>query len=65
MKLITIPVFVERYFDEACRPSEFTVRRWLREGKLPGRKISGEWYVDEHLWLAAGDPLVERVLEAG
>lgn len=65
MKLVTIPIFLERHFDPACAPSEFTVRRLLRESKLPGRKVGGEWYVDEHLWLADGDPLVERVLEAG
>lgn len=65
MKLITIPVWRERYFDEVCAPSEFTARRLLREGKLPGKKVGGEWFIDEHIWLADGDPLVERVLEAG
>lgn len=65
MKLITIPVFRQRYFDESCAPAELTVRRWLREGKVAGRKVGGEWFIDEHLWLADGDRLVERVLKAG
>lgn len=65
MKLITIPVFRDRYFDESSRPHELTVQRWLRDGKLTGRKIGKAWFVDEHAWLANGDPLVERVLETG
>lgn len=39
------------------------MRRWLNDGKLPGRKIGGTWYVDEHAWLADGNELVLRVLE--
>jgi len=52
-----------KYFDTESRPAEVTVRRWLSTGKLPGRKIGGTWYVDEHAWLADGDELVLRVLE--
>lgn len=24
--------------------SEYTVRRWTREGRLPARRIGGRWY---------------------
>lgn len=24
-----------------------TIRRWLREGKIPGKKIAGTWFVPE------------------
>lgn len=44
------------------RPAEITVRRWLNEGKVPGRKVGGTWYVDEHAWMANGNDLVLRVL---
>lgn len=62
MHLMTPQKWVEKYFDDGSRPSEMTVRRWLSTEKLPGRKIGGTWYVDEHAWLADGDELVLRVL---
>lgn len=65
MKLMLATEWTEKYFSEASRPAEITVMRWLRDGNLPGRKVGGRWYVDEHAWLAAGDDLVQRVLEAG
>ena len=65
MKLLKANCWVEKYFDRASQPSEITVLRWLRDGKLPGRKVGGKWYVDEHAWLAGDDDLVQRVLGAG
>lgn len=62
MRLIAVEPFLDKYFAEDSRPSERTLRRWLRTDKLPARKVGGTWYVDEDLWLADGDPLVERVL---
>lgn len=61
MKLIPLETFRERYFGEP-RPAEITLRRWAKTGKIPARKVGGEWYVDEAMWLADGDHLVERVL---
>jgi hypothetical protein len=43
---------------------ETTLRRWMQSGALPARKIGGSWFIDEHAWLAGGDDLVQRVLEA-
>jgi len=63
MRLITIPKWRERHFEEGSAPDEVTVRRWLRTGKLAGKKVGGTWYVDESEWLADGDELVRRVLE--
>lgn len=63
MRLMTIPDWSEKYFSERSRPSEQTVRRWLKSGALAGRKVGGAWYVDEHVWLADGDDLVLRVLQ--
>jgi hypothetical protein len=50
MHLMTPQQWAEKYFDEGSRPSEVTLRRWLNEGKVPGRKVGGTWYVDEHAW---------------
>jgi len=65
LKLMTAPAWAEKYFDEASRPAEITISRWLRSGKIPARKVGGTWYVDEHAWLAGQDDLVRRVLDAG
>ncbi|MGQ4661295.1 helix-turn-helix domain-containing protein [Lysobacter sp. F6437] len=65
MKLLKANAWADKYFGEESRPAEITVMRWLRDGKIPGRKVGGTWYVDEHAWLADGDPLVQQVLEAG
>lgn len=65
MLLIEAHAWVAKYFAPESPPSEITVRRWLREGKVPGRKVGGAWYVDEHAWLAGGDELLQRILEAG
>lgn len=69
MRLISIDAWRLKHFvDEASRPHELTVRRWLRNyisGKtpaIPGRKVGGDWYIDEAAWLAEGDALVEKVL---
>lgn len=52
--LIEISQFVEKYFAEGSRPSKPTIRRWLRQGALPGAlKIGGTWYVDEIRFQAA------------
>ncbi|MGO1069278.1 excisionase [Lysobacter sp. CA199] len=65
MHLMTPQQWADKYFDAGSRPSEVTLRRWLNEGKVPGRKVGGSWFVDEHAWQADGDDLVRRVLDAG
>lgn len=59
---MTPNAWAEKYFADGSRPSEATLRRWLSSGQVPGRKVGGSWYVDEHAWLADGDPLVEHAL---
>ena len=68
MKLLTPPAWLEKYFAAESRPAEVTAMRWLRAGKVAGRKVGGKWFVDEHAWLAANDDsdqedLVRRVLD--
>lgn len=64
MRLIEAHKWAEKHFDPDSRPPEVTIMRWLRQGKLPARKVGGKWYVDEHAWLAGDDELVRRVLDA-
>lgn len=63
MRFMTPQQWAEKYFDEGNRPSVASLRRWLSDGKIPGRKVGGTWYVDEHAWLADDDELVLRVLK--
>lgn len=60
---MTLQAWADKYFVDGSRPSDVTLGRWVRQGVLPGRKIGGTWYVDENVWLADGDDLVERVLK--
>lgn len=62
MQLMKAERWLDRYFEEGSRPSMQVLQRLLREGKIPGRKVGGAWYIDEHEWLAGGDELVARVL---
>lgn len=62
MLLIEPAKWAAKHFEEASRPSEVTMKRWLRDGKLPGRKVGRKWFIDEHAWLSDGDELVQRVL---
>nr|WP_313510254.1 hypothetical protein [Stenotrophomonas geniculata] len=62
MQLMTPERWLARYFEEGSRPSMQVLQRLLREGKLPGRKVGGTWFIDEHEWLVGGDDLVARVL---
>jgi excisionase family DNA binding protein len=36
------------------------VRRYLREGRLPGRRIGGQWFIDEHVLAAFHRPTREE-----
>lgn len=63
MRLMTPQHWAEKYFDESSRLSEATLRRWVSSGQVPGRKVSGSWYVDDHAWLADGDEPVLRALK--
>ena len=62
MRLVTVEQFRLRHFEEKSRPAENTVRRWLKTGKVPGKRVGGTWFIDEAKWLADGNRLVEQVL---
>lgn len=65
MHLMTPQRWLETYFDQTSQPSIQQLHRWLRDGKIPGKKVGGTWFIDAHAWLADGDELVARVLDAG
>jgi len=63
MRLMTPKAWVEKYFVEGSRPPGATMRRWLRDGVLPSKKIGGSWFIDEDAWLTStGDPKVDALV---
>lgn len=62
MKWVELDTLIGRYFEE--RPGERSLRRQLKAWEKEGmaRKMAGSWYIDEHKFLANGDPLVEQAL---
>ena len=66
MKLMSVSKWIERYFVPGSEPPDSTVRRWLRQGDIPARKVGGTWFIDEEAWLETEvDVLVERIMRAG
>lgn len=63
MKLIDLETWKNRYLGGKL-PKERSLRRQLKRWEQEGvaRKIAGEWRIDEHKFLANGDPLVEQAL---
>lgn len=67
MKLIKAETWARRYFGEGDRPDLRTVRRWIREGYVPGREMGPKLvYVDEDAWLQqqTGNELADKVLRS-
>ena len=62
MKYITPQAWASKYFSADSMPSNLTLRRWIKKGAIPGKKIGGSVFIDEDAWLAGGDELVARVL---
>lgn len=64
---VTIREYIEREFSPASRPSEGTVRDWIKRGMLPypARRIGRIWYIEltppEHREPGT-DPLVLKVI---
>jgi len=56
--------WLDRYFEEGSRPCMQVLQQLLHERKLPGGKVGGAWFIDEHEWLANGADLVLSVLSS-
>jgi len=46
MPLIKLDEYLDRYFTKRSRPSIYSVRRWIRENKLPAEKRGRYYYID-------------------
>ncbi|MCV6590672.1 MAG: DNA-binding protein [Marinobacterium sp.] len=54
----------EKYFVKGSQPAASTIRRWIRDGDLPGKVIGKVHYVDISSLQQTGNPLVDKVLQA-
>lgn len=45
-KLISVAEYRRQRFHGRKKPSERTIRRWIIQGEIPGRKIGGMYFVD-------------------
>lgn len=66
MQLMTVQRFREQYFEAESRPSLNTLRKWIDEGEIRGKRIGNRYYIDEDGWQSSevDNPLVARVLSA-
>jgi len=64
MKLIKLDQFRKDYFAEGSRPALKTIRRQIKSGEIPGKKIGKVYYVDMDKFNLTGNPLVDSVLLA-
>lgn len=65
MQLMRATQFTELMFCEGSRPSLTSVRKWIEEGALPGRRIGRQYFVDYPAFIAGGDDLLARILDDG
>ena len=62
MSMQTVDEWIETNFAEGSRPAKTTVWRWIREGKLPARRIGKRYYLTPDQTVPETD-LVSRVLQ--
>lgn len=62
--LVTPKEWIERRFGDAKKkPHPSSVRRWIENGDLPGKKIGGRYYVEIDIEaVSTGNEIVDRVL---
>ena len=37
--------FRDKYFSEDSKPTEITIRNWIRNNEIEGRKLGGKYFV--------------------
>ena len=62
MPLLSIATFRDRYFEKDSQPCENTVRNWIANDVIPGRKIGHRYFVDEDRFMANGNPHLAKIL---
>ena len=63
--LISIKDYLKYRFKGENKPSERSVRRWIKYGYLPGKMIDGIYYVDivaENELIITGDPEIDKLI---
>jgi len=63
-RLMLVSEFRKKRFTGKSKPCERTIKRWIKEGTIPGKKIGGRYYVDvtEEAKQITGDPKTDRRL---
>lgn len=64
MNLMKATKFREEYFSLDSRPDIKTVKKWIDENEIPGRKLGTTYYVDIDKLERSNNPLVNKVLAA-
>ena len=65
MALMKLSRYIET-FAEGSRPAPNTVKAWIRNGEVVGKKIGGLWWVDPNPVVVQTDnELLLRILRAG
>lgn len=64
-RLKKLSLFQAEHFEPGSAPTMKTLRTWVDDGTLPGRKIGGMYYIDMAKYEATtGNALVDKVLKA-
>ena len=58
----TVDEWIETNFAEGSQPAKTTVWRWIREGKLPARRMGKRYYLTGDKTVPETD-LVDRVMK--
>lgn len=64
MKLMSIKTFQDKYFEKSDAPTTATVKKWIEDGTITGRKIGGKYFINVNAFELTGNKLVDDVLLA-
>lgn len=62
-QLMRVSVYREQRFTPP-RPTLNTIKKWIREGEIPGKVINGQYFVEvEKKVRSTGNELADKILE--
>lgn len=62
MKLMSIKGFQNQYFAKGEAPALNTIKRWIEQGTIDGRKVGGKYFVNVQAFELTDNELVNSVL---